>query len=404
MDKPIAAIELGSKKLKLVVGYEIDGQIYVLYTLTKPYGNCIEGGNFVDANKVATTIGSIREFTDPSAKLRLNISDVLLCLPPYGLGIYQTRQVTTVVTEDSKISNLDIKNIYALIRNSAYPLNDKALVDVVPESFTLDQGRIFARPPMGESSSTLTVSAKVQTLPSVLVDNYQSVLMSGGMVSRRNVVSSLAATELINSYPNMPHSYILVDIGSSTTTVSFVGNGALYGSTYFNWGGDNITEKIIERFNINEADAEKYKIMYGIDYSEMNFKAPICTTEDGNGQEVHHYNDELNEIIKGELEIFVEQLKEAIDQVVASHDKSYRSFPMLLVGGGSELNGLVQYITPKVLSETVQVVRPKTLGARNATFFNCLGAILTHSRYPNLNDESHPRVGVLTRNNPNQAK
>ena len=77
---------------------------------------------------------------------------------------------------------------------------------------------------------------------------------------------------------------------------------------------------------------------------------------------------------------------------------------MLLVGGGAELNGLVQYITPKVLSETVQVVRPKTLGARNATFFNCLGAILTHSRYPNLNDESHPRVGVLTRNNSNQAK
>ena len=101
MDKPIAAIELGSKKLKLVVGYEIDGQVYVLYTLTKPYGFCIEGGNFIDASKVAETIKSIREFTDPSAKLKLNISDVLLCLPPYGLGIYQTRQVTTVVTEDS---------------------------------------------------------------------------------------------------------------------------------------------------------------------------------------------------------------------------------------------------------------------------------------------------------------
>ena len=398
MDKPIAAIELGSKKLKLVVGYEIDGKIYVLYTLTKPYGNCIEGGNFVDANKVAETIGSIREFTDPSAKLRLNISDVLLCLPPYGLGIYQTRQVTTVVTEDSKISNLDIKNIYALIRNSAYPLNDKALVDVVPESFTLDHGRIFARPPMGESSSTLTVSAKVQTLPSVLVDNYQTVLANGGMVSRRNVISSLAATELICSYPNMPSSFILVDIGSNVTTVSFVGNGALYGSTFFEWGGDNITERIIEKFNINEADAEKYKIMYGIDYREMNFKAPICTTDDGTGHDVHHYNDELNTIIKGELDIFVEQLNDAINEIVAQHDKSYRSFPMMLVGGGAELNGLVQYITPKVMSETVEVVKPKTLGARNATFTNCLGAILTYSKYPNLNDESHPRVGVLSRN------
>ena len=398
MDKPIAAIELGSKKLKLVVGYEIDGQVYVLYTLTKPYGFCIEGGNFVDANKVAETIKSIREFTDPGAKLRLNISDVLLCLPPYGLGIYQTRQVTTVVTEDSKISNLDIKNIYALIRNSAYPLNDKVLVDVVPESFTLDHGRIFARPPMGESSSTLTVSAKVQTLPSVLVDNYQTVLANGGMVSRRNVISSLAATELVCSYPNMPSSFILVDIGSNITTVSFVGNGALYGSTFFEWGGDNITERIIEKFNINEADAEKYKIMYGIDYREMNFKAPICTTDDGTGHDVHHYNDELNTIIKGELDIFVQQLNDAINEIVAQHDKSYRSFPMMLVGGGAELNGLVQYITPKVMSETVEVVKPKTLGARNATFTNCLGAILTYSKYPNLNDESHPRVGVLSRN------
>ena len=398
MEKPIAAIELGSKKLKLVVGYEIDGKVYVLYTLVKPYGHAIEAGNFVDANKVSQTIASVREFTDPSAKLKLNISDVVLCLPPYGLGIYQTRQVTTVVTEDSKISNLDIKNIYALIRNSAYPLEDKALVDVVPESFTLDHGRIFARPPMGESSSTLTVSAKVQTLPKDLVENYQNVLLNGGMISRRNVISSLAATELISSYDDMPNSFILVDIGSNITTVSFVGNNALYGSTYFSWGGDNITEKIIENFNINEGDAEKYKIMYGIDNRQMNFKAPICTTDDGTGQEVHHFNDELNEIIKGELDIFVKYLNDAVNEIVSQHDKSYRSFPMLLVGGGAQLNGLVPYIEPKVLSETVEVVSPKTLGARNPTFFNCLGMLLTHAKYLNLNDEAHPRVGQVSRN------
>ena len=398
MEKPIAAIELGSKKLKLVVGYEIDGKVYALYTLVKPYGHAIEAGNFVDHNKVSSTIDSVREFTDPSAKLKLNISDVILCLPPYGLGIYQTRQVTTVVTEDSKISNLDIRNIYALIRNSAYPLEDKALVDVIPESFTLDHGRIFARPPMGESSSTLTVSAKVQTLPKDLVENYQNVLSNGGMVARRNVVASLAATELIASYEDMPNSYILVDIGSNITTVSFVGNNALYGSTYFSWGGDNITEKIIESFNINEGDAEKYKIMYGIDNRQMNFKAPICTTDDGTGHEVHHFNDELNEIIKGELDIFVKYLNDAVNEIVSQHDKSYRSFPMLLIGGGAELNGLVPYIEPKVLSETVEVVSPKTLGARNATFFNCLGMILTHAKYLNVNDEAHPKVGQVTRN------
>ena len=218
------------------------------------------------------------------------------------------------------------------------------------------------------------------------------------MVSRRNVISSLAATELIASYEGTPNSYILVDIGSNTTTVSFIGNNALYGSTHFNWGGDNITEKIIEIFNINEADAEKYKIMYGIDNREMNFKAPICVTDDGTGVEVHHTNDELNAIIKGELDIFVKYLNEAVDQVVSQHDRTYRSFPMLLIGGGAQLNGLVSYITPTVLSETVDVITPKTLGARNPTFFNCLGMILTHAKYLNLNDEAHPKVGTVTRN------
>ena len=33
MEKPIAAIEFGSKKLKLVIGYELNGQVYVIYSL-----------------------------------------------------------------------------------------------------------------------------------------------------------------------------------------------------------------------------------------------------------------------------------------------------------------------------------------------------------------------------------
>ena len=30
MEKYVAAIEFGSKKIKLVVGYELDGKVYVL--------------------------------------------------------------------------------------------------------------------------------------------------------------------------------------------------------------------------------------------------------------------------------------------------------------------------------------------------------------------------------------
>lgn len=396
MEKTVAAIEFGSKKLKLVVGYELEGKVYILYALTKPYGHIVDAGSIIDQQKLGQSINEVKQFSDPSAKLKVSISEALLSLPPFGLQIFETKQVTTVISDESKIGNLDIRNIYSLIKNGALPL-DNQLIDVVPERYVLDQGRSFLRPPLNESSSTLTVYAKVHTLPKRIGGEYKAAMAAGGLNIKRSVVAPFAACELLGTYEDLPSDYLLVDIGSNITTVSLVGEKRLYASRFFEWGGDNITERIIESFNINESDAEKYKIMYGIDKREMTFKAPICTIDDGEGNEVKHYADELNYIIKSELDVFLQQLDSTLEEMLKEYDKSAKNLPMLLIGGGSRLNGLVEYMEPKVQSEQVIPVLPRTLGARNPTFTNCLGMILANSRYPNVYDETHPRVGQLTR-------
>lgn len=396
MKKTVAAVEFSSKKLKLVVGYELDGKVYVLYALTKPYGHIVEAGSITDQQKLAQSLIEVKQISDPSAKLKISISEALMALPPYGLEIFQTKQVTTVISDEAKIGNLDIRNIYALIKNGALPL-DNQLIDVAPERYVLDQGRTFLRPPLNESSSTLTVYAKVHTLPKRISGEFKAAMTAGGLSIKRSVVAPFAACELLGTYEDLPSDYILVDIGSNMTTVSMVGDKELYGSRFFEWGGDRITERIIESFNINEADAEKYKITYGIDKREMSFKAPICSTYDNEGNAIKHYTDELNSIIKSELEIFVKQLNASIDDLLKDYDKSAKALPMLLIGGGARLNGLVEYLEPKVQSETVQVVIPRSLGARNPTFTNCLGMIIANSKYPNVYDETHPRVGQLSR-------
>ena len=396
MEKTVAAIEFGSKKLKLVVGYELDGKVYILYALTKPYGHIVDAGTITDQQKLVASINEIKYFSDPSAKLKVSISEALFALPPFGLEIFHTKQVTTVISEEGKIGNLDIRNIYALIRNGALPL-DNQLIDVAPERYVLDQGRSFLRPPLNESSSTLTVFAKVHTLPKRISGEYHSAMGAANLTIKRSVIAPFAACELLATYEDLPSDYILVDIGSNMTTVSLVGEKELYASRFFEWGGDRITERIVESFNINEADAEKYKITYGIDKREMNFKAPVCTTDDGMGNEIKHYTDELNSIIKGELDIFLKQLGAAIEDLSKDYDKSIKALPLILIGGGSRLNGLIDYIEPKVQNERVIAVLPRTLGARNATFTNCLGMIIANSKYPNVYDETHPRVGQLTR-------
>ncbi|MFA6675797.1 MAG: cell division FtsA domain-containing protein [Bacilli bacterium] len=396
MEKPVAAIEFGSKKLKLVVGYELDGQVYALYALTKPYGHIVEPGQFSDFPKLVQSIKEIHDFSDPSAKLKLTISEALLSLPPYGLDVLETKQVTTVIGEESKISTIDIRNIYALIRNASSEM-ENSLIDVIPETYILDQGRSFTLPPIGESSSTLSMIAKVHTLPHKIFEAYQTALTTGEINVKRLVVAPFAACKLLASYSDIPADYILVDIGSDVTSISLVGNKTLYASRTFEWGGDHITERIIEAFNINEADAEKYKIMYGIDKREMNFKAPICKTDDGEGHEIKHHRDELNSLIKSELEIFTKQLNSALDDLLGDYGTSYKVLPMILVGGGAKLNGLVEYIAPKVPSDSVTVVSPRSFGARNPTFTNCLGMILANAQIPTVYDENHPRFGQVTR-------
>ena len=396
MEKPVAAIEFSSKSMKLVVGYELEGKVYALYALTKPYGHLVEAGKILDPGTIIKCLSEIKAFSDPSARLKISISEALLSLPPFGLGVYQTNQVTTVISDEAKIGELEIKNIYALIRNGAINLNNE-LIDVAPEKYILDQGRVFSRPPIGETSSTLTVHGKVHTLPKRIADAYQQTLMGAGISVKRSMVAPFAACELLATYDDVPGDYILVDIGSNMTTVSLIGEKALYSSRFFEWGGDHITDRIVERFNINEADAEKVKITYGLDKRVMNFKAPVCTTDDGNGNEVKHYNDELNDIIKSELDVFTRELNSALDNLLENYDKTFKSMPMVLVGGGSQLNGFKEYLEPKVPSETVTVIRPRTLGARNPTFTNCLGMILAYAKYPSLYDENHPRIAPVTR-------
>ena len=396
MEKPVAAIEFGSKKLKLVVGYEIGGQVYILYALTKPYGHMIESGTIVDQQTIAKAINEVRTFSEPSLKLKVSISEALLALPPYGLEIFQTKQVTTVLSDEAKIGNIDIRNIYSLIKNGALPL-DNQLIDVAPERYILDQGRSFIKPPLNETSSTLTVIAKVHTLPKRVAGEYKAAFNAGGLSIKRSIVAPFGACELLGSYPDIPNDYLLVDIGSDITTVSFIGDKELYASRFFSWGGDRITERIIESFNINETDAEKYKITYGIDTREMAFKTPVCSVDDGQGHEIKHYVDELNAIIKSELDIFLKELEITLNDLLKGYDPSAKQLPMILIGGGSHLNGLVEYIEPKVQSETVKVVSPRTLGARNPTFTNCLGMILANAKCTNIYDESHPKVTPLSR-------
>ena len=396
MEKPVAAIEFGSKKMKIVVGYELDKQVYVLYATTKPYGYMIENGEILDASRLTQALREIKNFADPAAQLKLNIQEVVLALPPYGLSVYTGTQSSAVGGDDGSVTKTEIRNIHNFIKTSNVSQGN-SLVDIVPVFYELDQGRRFIYPPIGQKSTSLKVSVMLHSLPTHVVSAYTQPVKDAQVILKRSIVAPYGASALIASYEDLPKNYLLVDIGAEMTTVSLIGENRLYGSTYFNWGGDKITERIITTFNINENDAEKYKITYGIDNRVMNFNAPVCKSSDGDGNEIKHYSDELNGIIKSELAVFLKDLDASLDELLKGYDKSTRKLPLVLIGGGAKLNGLVDYLKPKVDSDDVIVVSPRNLGARDSTYTNCLGLILASRAGQTPYEDNQAHVGQVPR-------
>lgn len=396
MENTYTAIELGSKKIKLVIGYELNGKVYSIYTMNKSYGPLLPDGRFFDFQKLVDCVASIKELNDPDAKIKTKISECVLCLPSDGLEIFQTKQRTPVISEHGKISPIDIRNLYSLIKNSSSKTSN-VLVDIVPETYILDETRTVKGSPIGDMAHTLIMNAKVHLSPDHIYTNYMGVLDRAKIDVKRVVVAPLGAVEYLATMDDIPGNYFMIDIGSDTTSVSLVGKNILYGCQTFNWGSDIITTKIAEKFNVSMEDAEKYKKIYGIDEREMQFRAPICSDNTGESGTKHYYKEDMNEIIRECLDDLAKKLKEKIDVLLEKQNPELSKLPLVLIGGGSQLKGLVEFLSSRFDSSSIKVVVPNTIGARDATYTNCLGMILVASKYMSMNDDSRNRAKDLVR-------
>lgn len=394
MKNNVIALEISHKYIKVVFGTNENGQVLVNFVKKVPLDHFLENGVIKEKALLVKELQKVNPVIDDDYHFNELINNVILVLPPYGLEVYQTKQITSVISPEKVIGELDIRNIYSIIRNKRLPV-DNELIDIVPEAFIIENGNAYARAPIGKISSSITAFTKVHTLPKRINQEYSEVLRNANIQVNRRMVSTFAASELLSTYQDVPDSYFLVDIGAASTSVSLIGKKQLFASRSFSWGGDSITDRIISKFNISELEAEKIKILYGFDKREMKFDYSVCTVDTDEGK-VKHYVEELNELIERDLDEFLRLLTNAIEQLAQSYNVvEYQSMPILLIGGGSKLKGLVPYLLSKEVFSNIKAITPKTIGARDPSLFALLGAIYVDYKYPNTSgDEKKPAVAV----------
>ena len=401
MKKVNIAIEISHRFIKVALGYVQDEQVYVTYVKKVPINHLLENG-VIKEREALIREALIRELSkiNPVVDQEFNVNRLLnkvsLIFPPYGLEVYQTKQMTSVVSEERVVGEIDLRNLYVSIRNKRLPV-DNELIDIIPEAFVIDNGNVYSHAPIGKVSSAINAFCKVLTIPKRIDTEYSSILKEANIQISRKVVSTFAAAELIATYQDVPAVYFLVDIGASSTSVSLIGKKQLYATRSFSWGGDNITDRIVSNFNISEEEAEKIKILYGLDRREIKFEYAVSKSDTPEGVNRHLVN-ELNDLIEVELDELHKNMNIAIEQLALTYKiADYQNIPIILIGGTSRLKGIVPYLVNKGTYQNISKLSPRTLGARDPSLFGVLGSIYVNYKYPNSFDNQKPVSAPVTR-------
>lgn len=320
----IVGIDIGTSKVSTVVG-EVNNfnQIEIICST-----NCkcsgIQKGVIVDEETVSSAIAkTIQEAEDIS---NLKINSAYTTIPGKYTTIVQNNIVKETKDKFSGITIKDITSAIMQVRDIEIP-EDKVLIDIVPDKFIIDDGKLVSDP-LGKFSSTLTLTAQIILAEKEYKKKLVSIFRKVGIEIDGIVPITLAERNLVLDVNELKENVMILDVGAGNTEIGvFAGSSYVYSNT-INLGGDNITNDIAYCLNISKEEADKLKRQYGLalkSYIDNDNNISLNTCKDIDGKNKTIKSSELIEIIEARIEeiftyinkdITAKGLKQIINDVI----------------------------------------------------------------------------------------
>lgn len=403
MVKQIAALEISNRYYKLVIGYTLDNKVDILYKVKKPLSVPFKDGDIFDIGSLADDLSKIKniEASTKNVKTNINLNEVVLVLPPYGLQVYHSVKTTNTVSSVSKIDRIDINNALSLIKKEKIPNINDELIDIIPNKFIIDNDKTFLFPPLNQVSQAITIDANVYTLPKKMVSDMVKACENAQINVKREVIAPVGVSSLLTGTKYKYPIYVLIDFSNKTTSLSFIGNGVVYGSNFFSLGIDDLINKISSELGIDKAKTEEIVNIFGLDNRQTSYNPTIAIGKDSIGIEKKYTKEDLVKVSLEFLKTWIDYFKGSLVNLVSTCAESLDSpdkIALVFTGEGTKLNGLKEYLLKVLTSNPIEFLSIPTICCREPEFANCLGAIYMASSYRGaLEDENKQQVTQINR-------
>lgn len=397
MEKPVTVIEISDTQIRLAVAYVKQDKVNIIHLVERPITNLISRGEIVDFQTLSQILSSMKEFKDETTKEKITVNEATLILPSIGLNVFQSEKTTNVVSPYGTIATIDIENVVSLVQKESVPSGSE-IVDIIPDSFILEMGRQFVNPPINERSNSVTINAKIHTLPTRVVSDYKRVLDAARIHVRKMCVSSYAISELARNVGDIPNSYILVDMGADQSNISLIGNNTPFETISFPSGGNDLVKRIVENLRISDVDALELVKKFGLDERPLTYK-PVIARACVDGVNHEYDQESLNNVIrKFFLEEYFTQFDVAFQTLMKNYPEQVKKLPVVFTGGLSKTYGfanLARSIFTK--NQSIHFLEPMTFGARDARYSTLVGALYVAGKYRGALSDTRVKASELSR-------
>ena len=366
MSKIISALDIGTSSIKILIGRQKNkGQNVEILTKAQVPSFGVRKGEINKPDKTAENISQI--LSEIQKKSGLKVKNCLSNINGAHLFTTASQGLVSVSRADKKISEEDINRVLHQAEAINLPSN-KEILDVFPKEFIIDdQGGI--KEPLGLLGIRLEAKVILLCGFSPFLENLNQALSLANIVANEAIPSPLADSFSCLSLKEKELGVALVDIGAETTGLVVFEDGDVINLSVFPFGSANITNDIAIGLRTEIETAEEIKKEFAT--LSANKKKNKKKEERGKivipEKALSFSRKTLSRIVEARIsEIFNEVSKE----LKRISKQELLPAGVVLTGGGSNLEGIVEYAKEKL-----------KLPARLAKFRNLSGLPIVELSY-----------------------
>lgn len=296
----IVGIDIGTSKVASVIA-EINNfnQLEIIATAEcKCFG--MKKSKITVENEIASAIE--KTISEVEIQSNIKINSAYVTIPGKYVQIVQNSIVKEAKDKFAGITSKDVNSAMLQLRDIDLP-EDKVIIDIIKNQFSLDNGRII-EDPVGALSSTVTLTGQVILADKDYVRQLTSIFKKAGIEIDGIIPNVLAQRSVILDVNELNDNVMIVDIGAGNTDIGVFNAGTFVYANTIPLGGDNITSDIAQIFYITEDEAERLKKQYSLALKSFidNDTDILLTTYKGDQKNKTIKSSELIEVIEARIE------------------------------------------------------------------------------------------------------